>query len=900
MELASRVQEVVLRGRSTELAAVTGLIAGARAGHGGFLVVAGAPGMGKTALLRSAEASAAGFTVLRAAGHPDETTIAYGGLQRLLAPIPVAGTGPVLAAVHGHRPDCGRLALALAVLHVLRAAARDTPVLCLLDDLDLLDDASRDVLTAAGRRLETDPVAMLATSRRPVAPPVRTLSRLDAEASRELLADRRPGLPDDTAAALIELAGGNPAALTDLAGAMADDPDPAGAPPPDTLPPASALARTYRAQLAALPGPARWLLLLIAADPELDAAELLSAAAAGGTAPAFLDPAEAAGLVVLDGPAVRFAEPVLRAVTYHGASPARRRAAHHLLADVLGARGHRLRALTHRAAATPGPDDDLAGALVGAATGGPPRAASAALEHAARLTADPGPAAAIRVAAARHAWLSGDRHRAGLLLRRVAQGRADSDVRIPANRLAGEMQLRGALPGSAAESLLGVAAESMADDPTSALDALLLAGEAVHLAGEHGRYQEIARRALALPGDPESLAFCYVAGLAAMFRGDHAVGFARLRAVVRLAEAAPDAVTALRGATAALLVGDDSRADDLAQRSVLLARQRGEAAPVPRALEIVAFAGLATGRHDAATAAALDGAASARRTGQPRLAEIHLGILAVLAAMVGDRDTCVLRVRAAGVQDCAEGPGQARALCEWALAVLDLVEDRPRSSVLRLQTLVTGPSGHGNLVIQVAATPHLVEAAWRDGEPAPLADVCAAFDAWAGATGKPAWLALRERCRALRAADGHDAERHFREALRQHRAGDSDFARAHTELLFGRELRRRRRPSAAREHLRNAGETFRLLGVERWATYADLELRAAGEHVSRRVKATVAALTPQQERIARLVAAGATNREVAEHLFLSPRTVDHHLRNVFVTLGVRSRTELAGLMIKLA
>jgi DNA-binding CsgD family transcriptional regulator len=218
--------------------------------------------------------------------------------------------------------------------------------------------------------------------------------------------------------------------------------------------------------------------------------------------------------------------------------------------------------------------------------------------------------------------------------------------------------------------------------------------------------------------------------------------------------------------------------------------------------------------------------------------------------------------------------------------------------VLRLQTLVTGESGHGNLVMQVAATPHLVEAAWRDDRPVPLAEVCAAFDRWAGATGKPAWLALRERCRALRSADGRDAERHFHEALRQHRAGDSDFARAHTELLFGRELRRRRRPSAAREHLRNAGETFRLLGVERWATYADLELRAAGEHVSRRVKATVSALTPQQERIARLVAEGATNREIAEQLFLSPRTVDHHLRNVFATLGVRSRTELARLVIK--
>jgi DNA-binding CsgD family transcriptional regulator len=893
MEVASRVQEVILRGRSTELAAATGLIAAAGAGRGGVLVVCAPAGMGRSALLHAAAATATGFTVLRAAGHRDETTIAYGGLQRLLAPIldraaalPEPERARLRCAAEGRSPDCGRLALALAVLALLRRAAVQAPVLCLLDDADLLDDASWELLTVVGRRLDDEPIAVLAArtaspTASPVAGmPVCRLTALDADASRALLGDRLPGLPDDVAAALAELSGGNPAALVDLAGAMAAEPDPAGAPLPQTLPPGSTLGRTYRAELDALPRPARWLLLLAAADPELDVAELLAAAAASGTSPAFLEPAEARGLIAVTGSTLVFTEPMLRAVTYHSAPLERRRAAHRLLADVLAARGRRLRALVHRAAATPGPDDDLAGRLADAAAGSPPYAASIALEHAARLTPDPDTAGPVRVAAAHQAWLAGHRHRAGLLLRDAAGSRPNAAVRVRADRLAGEMQLRGAFPGSAADSLLNAATGSMADDPAAALDALLLAGEAVHLAGEHDRYSEIARRALALRGDPETPAFRYVAGLAAMFCGDHAVAFAELRAVVALAAAAPDAITALRGASAGLLVGDDSRARDLALRAVLLARHHGEAALVPRGLEIAAFADLAAGRHDAATATALEGAALARATGQPSLAESHLGILAVLAAMVGDRDTCVLRVRAAGVQDSAEGPGQARALCQWALAVLDLVEDRPRASVLRLQTLVTGPSGHGNLVMQIAATPHLVEAASRDDEPVPLAEVCSAFDGWAGSTGSPTWLALRERCRALRAADG------------------SDFARAHTELLFGRELRRRRRPSAAREHLRNAGETFRLLGVERWATYADLELRAAGEHVSRRVKATVSALTPQQERIARLVAEGATNREIAEQLFLSPRTVDHHLRNVFSTLGVRSRTELARLVIK--
>jgi DNA-binding CsgD family transcriptional regulator len=250
--------------------------------------------------------------------------------------------------------------------------------------------------------------------------------------------------------------------------------------------------------------------------------------------------------------------------------------------------------------------------------------------------------------------------------------------------------------------------------------------------------------------------------------------------------------------------------------------------------------------------------------------------------------------------------------------VLDLVHGRPRSTLDRLLTIIAGPPGRGNVVVQVAATPHLVEAAARAAVPEsfgpiPLDVMYAPFDAWAGQTGRPGRLALRERCRALLCADGRAAEGHFRAALHHHHAGDADFPRAHTELLFGRELRRRRRPAAAREQLRNAAETFRLLGAGPWVDQAGRELRAAGERAGpwiegrplraageptgrwagHRVAGDRPGLTAQQERIARLVAEGATNREIAEQMFLSPRTVDHHLRNVFARLGVRSRTELA-------
>jgi DNA-binding CsgD family transcriptional regulator len=544
----------------------------------------------------------------------------------------------------------------------------------------------------------------------------------------------------------------------------------------------------------------------------------------------------------------------------------------------------------------------MAGDLLTAAVDGPPRTASAAYRYAAALSADPDVAAGALVAAARQAWLAGRREQAGLLLRRAHRR---PQVRARADRLTGEMELREGDPVTARDTLLDAAAHLVPEDVPAALEALLLAGEAVHLAGEHGRYREVARRALALRrGDeppPVALAYQQVAGLAGMYAGEHDTAFARLRDVLRLATRVEEPATLIRAAGAGVLVGDDRQARALACRAVALARDRGEVALVPQGLEIVAFAGLAAGHHEAATAAATEGAALARVTGQPALAQSHFGILAVLAALVGDRESCVLRVREAGAQDTAQGPGEARALCQWALALLDLVEGRPRRTVERLGALVVTASGRGNLIVQVAATPHLVEALWRCDPPSPgtgrdaravaLERTFEPFDRWTTGTGQPAWLALRSRCRALRSPEPDAAEDHFREALRQHARGDADFARAHTELLFGRDLRRRRRPGAAREYLRSAVETFRLLQAQPWAAQADEELRAAGAPVPPDA-AGGRELTAQQQRIARLVADGATNREIAQQLFLSPRTIDHHLRNVFARLGVRSRTEL--------
>jgi DNA-binding CsgD family transcriptional regulator len=383
------------------------------------------------------------------------------------------------------------------------------------------------------------------------------------------------------------------------------------------------------------------------------------------------------------------------------------------------------------------------------------------------------------------------------------------------------------------------------------------------------------------------LALRQVGAVADLLSGNDDAAFARFRSVLALADRVIDPALLIPAAMAGILVGQDRRAAQLATRAAALAANAGYAALVPAALEAAAYAELAAGRYDAATAAALDGAAVARRAGRPDLADTHLALLALLAALVGDHATGTDRLRAAG-----PGTADSRALCEWAYALLDLVAGRSGPAAARLAAVVTAPAGRASAPIRVAVIPHLVEAA---GAAEPLDDVVTAFDRWAVRTGETPWLALLSRCRALAAADGAAADDHFREALRRHRDDESDFARAHTELLYGRHLRRRRRHREARGHLRSAVETFHRLDARAGAEQTARELRAAGERPPTRPPGPP--LTAQQERIAGLVADGATNREVAQQLHLSPRTVDHHLRNVFARLGVRSRTELARLIV---
>jgi len=215
-------------------------------------------------------------------------------------------------------------------------------------------------------------------------------------------------------------------------------------------------------------------------------------------------------------------------------------------------------------------------------------------------------------------------------------------------------------------------------------------------------------------------------------------------------------------------------------------------------------------------------------------------------------------------------------------------------AALRAARAAPGAAGGMHLLIRVMATPDLIEAAVKHGDPEGLSSQLAIFEGWASEMGSRPMLARAARCHALLSPDDGIAEERFTEALRLHEGRDLEFERARTQLLYGRALRRRRRPAMAREHLQEALEVFDALTARGWAAQARAELRAAGGISGPQTR--LPELTPQQSEIAQLVAGGATNREIAAKLFLSPRTVDHHLRNIFARLGVRSRVELSRLV----
>ncbi|MFI9155321.1 LuxR C-terminal-related transcriptional regulator [Streptomyces sp. NPDC053367] len=360
-------------------------------------------------------------------------------------------------------------------------------------------------------------------------------------------------------------------------------------------------------------------------------------------------------------------------------------------------------------------------------------------------------------------------------------------------------------------------------------------------------------------------------------------------------EGGPDAETLLRGAVAALVVGDMPVASRVAARAVAHGRADGDMGVVPRALEYLAYAELRSGRHAQARTYAEEGLREAERAGQRNTAAGHHAVLALAASIEGEPAAVAGHAEAALATARRHGLAQTATLAQWALARADLGRGRPLEAADRLGPLVRPGPRRGHFAVWMLAVPCFVEAAVLAGRPADARCAVEDLAAWAAFGADPQAPAQLLRCRALLAPPEH-ADALYARALEAHEQTVGDFERARTELLYGKWLRRRRRLREARDRLGAALVGFESSGALVWAEQARGELRAHGTAPGPARADGLAGLTPQQCRIARYVADGATNREVARILSVSTRTVDYHLRNVFAALGVRSRVELARLV----
>jgi len=913
-------------GRDAELAVIERLLGRARGGTSGALVLLGEPGAGKSALLAAAARRAAGFRVLRAGGVESECELAFAALHQLL--LPVAGRldrlpapqaralGAALgirAPADGAPADGDRLGVAGGVLSLLAEAAEERPLLCLIDDVHWADQSSAAALGFAARRLMAEGVVLLAAAREedPGLPPldgvpVLRIGGLDTAAAAALLAKRAgDALIPEVRDTLVAATGGNPLALTELPALLTADQLAGRVPLPDPLPVSGDLGRAFAARVERLAPPVRGLLLLAAAGGG-EAGTLLRAAGLGGAGPAELEAAEATGLLEVRQGTATFRHPLVRSSVYQGATAAERRAAHRALAGALDGAGHDDQRAWHRAAAVLAPDEEAAAALESSADRARRRAgyaaAATALSRAAEIT--PGQAERGRrwLAAADAAWLAGQAERSRALLDRAAQHELTPIGGAELAYARGRLAATSGAPGDGCRLLAEAAERTTPEHQDLAARILLEAAHIPVITGDFSPLGEIARHFRGLAsgeGDWDSGLAQFLAAAERLAGGDVIGGLARLRqAVERLAGAADGRQRVLAGVSA-IASGDDAAALALAGTTVTVLRRQGAVAWLPLALQHLAAAEALTSSYQQAGADATEGVSLAAELGQEFPAAMCRSVLAWVAAVRGDEGCCQ-----GHAQRVLETAGQAAirpavGSAIWALGVLDLGLGRPEQALERLSLLAGGQPRFGMVA---HATGDLVEAAVRAGRSevgtAVLDGDQAALTRLAGLTGRPWALALAARCRALLAGPDAAAEDHFREAVRWHATATRPFERARTELLYGEWLRRARRPRHAREHLRAALDIFGPIGAAPWALRAANELRAAGGTVSQPADEAVNRrdqLTPRETQIARMASDGATNREIAAQLFLSPRTVDYHLHKIFAKLGIRSRVELAHL-----
>ncbi|MGR6964374.1 ATP-binding protein [Geodermatophilus sp. URMC 61] len=906
----------MLQGRGEEQAALAAVLDDAAAGRGGALVLRGLPGVGKSALLTDAVSRATGTTVLRTQGIESESPLAFAALQRLLRPVlscverlpPPQADALRTAFGELAEGEVDRFLVYLAALSVLAEAAEQAPVLAVVDDAHWLDDASATALLFVARRLQNERVAVLFAARTGDVRafdggdlPVLELGGIDAEAAGALLRERSGvAVPSEVRDALLAGTGANPLALVELAEALAPEQLSGAAPLPERLPLTGGVERAFLDRYRRLPEEAQTLLLVAAADDSGRAAVVRRAARELGVGDDGLEAAERSGLVRVREAALELRHPLVRSAVYGGATSTGRRRAHRALAVAFDDPAEADRRAWHLAASVEEPDADVVAALDAAAgralARGGHEVASAAYERAAELSPVGEERAERLFLAAHSAWLVARPVRARALADAglaVATGPA---VRSRLRRLVAHLEFHGASPDEAHRTVLAAAADVAPHDRWLAGDLALL-GAALAASGARSG-STVDPTELLPPAGPEApvrdrCLGALVRGLAAVPRRDWPRSTAALRAAVDLADGLDtvgDLDVLMNLGVAAWYLGDDGAALRLQDRLLDHARRSGAVTMVVHALTRRNVAELATGRWSAAAAGAGEALTLAENVGQPALIAWPTATLAVLAAFRGETDQAAGHLAAftalVGGHPLGIVTDLVTDLARWARGLLDAAD--PTVALHSLEQLRSLPVGH-------LAALDRVEAAVRAGRDSLAEEWVAQLASFAEGTGAAWAAALAAHGRAL-LTDGEEAEEAFRSALTAHEGSLRLPARARTQLAYGRLLRRRRRLVDARPYLAAALSTFEDLGALPWAEHARQELRAAGGTVRRPDQPhRPAELTTQEQQVVRLVRQGLPNREVAAQLFLSPRTVDYHLRNVFTKLGITNRTELATL-----
>ncbi len=897
-------------GRERESGLLASLFDGVR-DHGGALVLTGIPGIGKTTLLEAARriAGERDMLVLATAGVASEANLPFAALHRLLRPIlaragelPAPQREAIRAAFgmgEGTAPE--PFMIALGVLGLVSNAAAGRPLLLIVEDAHWLDRPTADALGFVGRRIEADPVVLLAALREGYDSPLSRaglpelhLDRLTDEMSARLLDESFPGLPRATRQRVLTEAEGNPLALRELAAAL----DPGGG-AVDTamsprLPLTQRLEEAFAARAAELPAPARTLVLVAAAEEGPLATVLAGAGIIDGTPRTVqdLEPAIRARLIEVDGQRVRFRHPLMQSASYQAATVAERHAAHTALAGLLADDPDRR--VWHRWAAAVGPDAVIA----------------AEVEEAGRRALRRGAVAAAAVAFERAAGLEPDVARRGRLLLSAAAAASELGRSETVTCLLREAGSLGLGPRERAQCMLledGFRA-GPAGDPVRvrelvetasrvaalgerdlALNLLVVAASRCHWGNLRAEGRDVLLTADAIAAVSDDQRMLYIQAFAAPIERGEVV----LRELNRT-EMPEDAAVLFRQGMAVCLAGAYDRAAPLLAASARRLREQGRLRLLGQVLAIYAWAAVQVGDFAVAMPVAEESRRLASEIERPEWETAAQIAEAQIAALRGDRAAVAeLTAEADRVALPLGAPGLL-SLVQYARGTLELGYGRHAEAYEQLRRIHEPGDAAWHYLNTRQMIGDFTEAAVRSGHRDEALALVRDLEPLARRPPSP-WFGLQMLYARLHLATDDEAGPVFEDALSRDLSA-WPVVQARIKLAYGEWLRRRRRQIESRAPLRTARDAFDALGMSAWAERARQELRAAGESSQRRQHDSLDELTPQELQIAQMVAQGLANRVIAQRLYLSPRTVESHLYRVFPKLGVSSRAELLSVL----